>query len=297
MAPDGRTCTKETMVKPTEPNDSPNKANLVVTICNGKRIFRASPFPSINASARNRANAFNRWEKAVLTQMNLQAPVEELLGQLEHYIPIKTVSAQMKMDRITEEVYDSFFKISNLEGSYFCSKYHEEILFGRSVKNRPAGLEFFRLTAEVNPATLYPYIREPTMTVSFYLSLAQKPKTTSTPASTSTRSALNHRIDIRPCSGTPATIRRVLFDDEGQQASGPLPVMESANGSDDDVASASPALARCLQRFQGTGDDSVVVVSYHGPVNFLEDQATFDDVFQNRKPFDPHWADNPLVQQ
>jgi hypothetical protein len=122
---------KETMVKPTEPNDSPNKANLVVTICNGKRIFRAPPFPSINA-------------KAVLTQMNLQAPVEELLGQLEHYIPIETASAQMKMDRITEEVYDSFFKISNLEGSYFCSKYHEEILFGRSVKNRPAGLEFFR---------------------------------------------------------------------------------------------------------------------------------------------------------
>jgi hypothetical protein len=64
------------MVKPTEPKDIPNKANLVVTICNGKKIFRAPPLPSINASARNRANAFNRWEKAVLTQMNLQAPVE-----------------------------------------------------------------------------------------------------------------------------------------------------------------------------------------------------------------------------
>jgi hypothetical protein len=171
---------KKNMAKPTEPNDSPSKANLVVTIFNGKRIFRAPPFPSINASARNRANALNRWEKAVLTQMNLQAPVEELLGQLEHYIPIETASSQMKMYRITEEVYDSFFKIRNLEGSYFCSKYHEEILLGRSVKNRPAGLEFFRLTAEVNPATLYPYIREPTITVSFDLSLAQTPKTTST---------------------------------------------------------------------------------------------------------------------
>jgi hypothetical protein len=32
--------------------------------------------------------------------MNLQAPVEELLGQLEHYIPIETASEQMKMDRI-----------------------------------------------------------------------------------------------------------------------------------------------------------------------------------------------------
>jgi hypothetical protein len=72
------------MAKPTDPNDSPNKANLVVTICNGKKIFRAPPFPSINSSARNRANTFNRWETAVLAQMNLQAPVEELLGQLEH---------------------------------------------------------------------------------------------------------------------------------------------------------------------------------------------------------------------
>jgi hypothetical protein len=75
--------------------------------------------------------------------------------------------------------------------------------------------------------------------------------------------------------------------------------MDSVNGSDDDVASASasPALARFLQRFQGTGDDSVVVVSYHGPVDFLEHQKTFDAVFQNRKPFDPHWTDKPLVQQ
>jgi hypothetical protein len=194
-------------------------------------------------------------------------------------------------------LYDNFFKISNLEGSYFCSKYHEEVLFGRSVKNRPAGLEFFRLTAEVNPTTLYPYIREPTMTVSFDLALAQTPKTTSAPASTSTSIALHHSIDIRPRLGTPATIRRVLFDDEEQQASGPLPVMDSANGYDYDVASPSPALDRCLKRFQGTGDDLVVVVSYHGPVDFLEDQTIFDELFQNRKPFDPHWTDNPLVQQ
>jgi hypothetical protein len=79
--------------------------------------------------------------------------------------------------------------------------------------------------------------------------------------------------------------------------------MDSANGSDDDVASASasastlPALARCLQRFQYTGDDSVVVVSYHGPADFLEDQKTFDAVLQNSRPFDPYWTDNPLVQQ
>jgi hypothetical protein len=135
------------------------------------------------------------------------------------------------------------------------------------------------------------------MTVSFDLALAQTPKTTSTPASTPTRSALRHRIDIRPPSGTPATIRSVLFDDEGQQPPDQLPVMDLANGSDDDVASASayPALALCLQRFQGTGDDSVVVVSYHGPIDFMEDQKTFDVVFQNRKPFDPHWTDNPLM--
>jgi hypothetical protein len=139
------------MMKPTDPNNIPNTANLVVVICNGKQIFRAPHFPSINASTRNRANAFNRWEKAVLTHMHLQAPVEELLGQLEHYIPIRTAYAQMKMDRITEDVYGSFFKIGNFEGNHFCSKYHEEVLYGRSVKNRPAGLEFFRLTAEVVP--------------------------------------------------------------------------------------------------------------------------------------------------
>jgi hypothetical protein len=203
MAPDGRTCTKETMAKPTETNDSPNKTNIVVTICNGKHIFRAPPFPSINASARNRDNAFNRWEKAVLTQMHLQAPVEELLDHMEHYIPIETASAQMKIDRITEEVYGSFFKIGNLEGSHFCSKHHKEVLFGRSVKNRPAGLDFFRLTAELNPATMYPYIIEPAMTISFDLTLAQTPNTTSTPASTPTRSALRHRIEIRPRLVTP----------------------------------------------------------------------------------------------
>jgi hypothetical protein len=216
MAPDGRTCTKETMAKPTETNDSPNKTNIVVTICNGKHIFRAPPFPSINASARNRDNAFNRWEKAVLTQMHLQAPVEELLDHMEHYIPIETASAQMKIDRITEEVYGSFFKISNLEGNHFCNKYHEEVLFGRCMKNRSAGLEFFRLTAEVNPTTLYPYIKELATTIEFDLALAHTPKTTSTPAitPTPTRSALRHRIDIWPRSGNPATIRRVLFDDE-----------------------------------------------------------------------------------
>jgi hypothetical protein len=54
--------------------------------------------------------------------MHLHAPVEELFGQLENCIPIDTASAQMKMDRITEEVYGSFFKISNLEGNHFCSK-------------------------------------------------------------------------------------------------------------------------------------------------------------------------------
>jgi hypothetical protein len=140
MAPLEHTCTKETTAKPTEPNDSPNKANLVVTIFNGNMIFRAPPFPSINASAINRANTFNRWEKAVITQMHLKSPVEELLGQMEHYIPIKTASAQMKMDRITEEVHCGLFNSSNLESNHFCSKYHEEVLFGRSVKNRPAGL-------------------------------------------------------------------------------------------------------------------------------------------------------------
>jgi hypothetical protein len=217
MEPLGRTCTTETMAKLTDPNNSPNKANLVVTICNGKRIFRAPPFPSINASTRNRANTFNRWEKAVLTQMQLQATVDELIGQLEHYIPIEAASAQMKMGRITEEVYGSFFKISNLEGNHFCNKYHEEVLFGRSVKNRPARLELFRLTAEVNLSTLYSYIKEPAIAVGFDLTLSHMPKTTSNPASNPTRSALRHHIDIRPRSGNPATIRSVLFDDKGQK--------------------------------------------------------------------------------
>jgi hypothetical protein len=133
MAPVGRTCTQMTMAKPTEPDDVLTKGNLSVLLCNGTEGFHFPAFPSINASARARANAFTCWEKQARVYMHLQVPVEEILGQLDHHVPIETEVAQMKMDLITDEVYGNFFKIANLQGSNFCDKYHEEASFGNSL--------------------------------------------------------------------------------------------------------------------------------------------------------------------
>jgi hypothetical protein len=107
----------------------------------------------------------------------MKVPVAELLSQLDDYLPIETASAQMKMEIVTNEVYKEFFKIVNLQGSYFCTKYHEEMQFGMSARNRSAGLEFFRLTGVVNPVTLHSYIKEPAFEAEFDLALPQTPRT------------------------------------------------------------------------------------------------------------------------
>jgi hypothetical protein len=112
-----------------------------VKLRNGESYFNALPFPSINATVRSRANIFNRWETAVLAQMNMGIPVQNLMAQLDQHLPIETTSAQIKADEIGDSIYDSFFKTSIMRGICFVDQDHEEMVFENSwMRDRPAGI-------------------------------------------------------------------------------------------------------------------------------------------------------------
>jgi hypothetical protein len=109
-----------------------------------RRSLEGPPFPAINALARARATTFNKWEKAILSQMKMNTSVEELIAQPDHHLPIETAPALMKSDSIIEAVCSSFFNIKNIRGVCFIDKDHEEMQFYDScINNRPEGLEFF----------------------------------------------------------------------------------------------------------------------------------------------------------
>jgi hypothetical protein len=224
------------MAKPTEheatDGGTPNTI-ITVKLCNGKRFLNAPPFPSINSIARARANAFNKWEKCMLTQMHLKAPVEELMSQLEYHLPIATASALMKAEKIIDQLYNEFFKIKNLDPQSFCDQYHEKMKFSGQgvVANPPAGLEFFRVTANVDPTQMFPYIKEPAFLVTYDLALKQTPKTTTAPESIP-------RNSTAITTATPPTASRILFNDEGTPTAAPPCNIETA----------SPALDRMVQR-------------------------------------------------
>jgi hypothetical protein len=122
------------------------------------------------------------------------------------------------------------------------------------------------------------HIKEPACyAASFDLVLTQTSKTTVIPPDS-----------ILTRSRSPRTLQtpsHVLFS----QTSDTQPV--------DELEAASPAVARCMQRYQGS-DSSSVIVSYHGHITFLDTQAMFDTVFKDPKPYvlyDPYRTENPTV--
>jgi hypothetical protein len=163
------------MVKPTEPDIATHTAPTIVQVKlkNGALYFNAPPFPSINAAARSRANVFNRWETAVLSQLNMGLPVQELMAQIDLQIPIETTSAQMKADEIGKSIYASFFKTKSIRGLCFVDQDHQEMVFQNSwMRDRPAGIEFFRVRSTVDPQASHAYIKEPVFTAKFDMSLS-----------------------------------------------------------------------------------------------------------------------------
>jgi hypothetical protein len=216
----------------------------------------------------------------MLTQMHLKAPVEELMSQLEFHLPIATASALMKAEKISDQMYNEFFKIKNLNPQSFCDQYHEKMKFDGqgAVVNPPAGLEFFRVTVNVDPAQIYSYTKEPAFLVTYDLALKQTPKTTTAPESILRNSTV-------ATTATPPTASRILFDDEGTPSAAPVCTIETT----------SPALTRMIQRYHGY-EDSYVVISFHGPWNFIDTQEVFNLVFTDDPiPHDPFWTENPAV--
>jgi hypothetical protein len=164
------------MAKPAEPDIATRTAPTIVQVKlrKGESYFNAPPFPSINAPARSRANVFNRWETAVLSQMNMGIPVQELMAQLDQHLPIENTSAQMKADAIGYSIYASFLKTSSIQGLCFVDQDHEEMVFENSwMRDRPTGIEFFRVRSTVDLLAIHAYIKEPGFTTKFDLSLAQ----------------------------------------------------------------------------------------------------------------------------
>jgi hypothetical protein len=88
--------------------------------------------------------------------MNMGIPVQELMAQLDQHLPIATTSAQMKADAIGDSIYASFFKTSSIRGLCFVDQDHEEMVFENSwMRDRPAGIEFFRVRSTVDPRAIH----------------------------------------------------------------------------------------------------------------------------------------------
>jgi hypothetical protein len=142
------------MAIPTEPDIATRTAPTIVQVKlkNGASYFNAPPFPSINAAARSRANVFNQWETAVVSQLNMGLPVQELMAQIDLHIPIETTSAEMKADKIGESIFTSLFKTKSIRGLCFVDQDHDEMVFQNSwMRNRPAGIDFLRVRGAVDP--------------------------------------------------------------------------------------------------------------------------------------------------
>jgi predicted nucleotidyltransferase len=101
-------------------------------------------------------------------------PVQELMAQIDLHIPIETTSAQMKADEIGESIFTSLFKTKSIRGLCFVDQDHDEMMFQNSwMRNRPAGIAFFRVRGTVDPREIHAYIKEPVLTAKFDLALAQ----------------------------------------------------------------------------------------------------------------------------
>jgi hypothetical protein len=187
--------------------------------------------------------------------MNMGIPAQELMAQLDQHLPIETTSAQMKADAIGDSIYASFFKISSTQGLCFVGQDHEEIVFENSkMRDRPAGIRFFRVRSTVDLRAIHAYIKEPGFTAKFDLALAQ-----------------THLVT--PFSATVA---------ENPEHATPINLFGSPS-----LHAASPALGRCIAQYHGD-DTSLVVNSYHGRLDFLDSQANFDEVYPNQVPIDPY---------
>jgi hypothetical protein len=194
--------------------------------------------------------------------MNMGIPVQELMAQIEQHLPIETTSAKMKADEIREIIYASFFKTLSIRGLCFVDQDHEEMVFENSwMRDRPAGIEFFRVWSTVDPRAIHAYIKEPGFTAKFDLALAQTHLVTPFLAT-----AAENPDHAKP---------RNLFGSPSLQA-------------------ASPYLACCIAQYHGD-DMSLVVNSYHGRLDFLDLQANFDEVYPNPVQIDPYAPDAPSV--
>jgi hypothetical protein len=110
------------------------------------------------------------------------------------------------------------------------------------------------------------HIKEPACyAASFDLALTHTPKTTVIPPN----SILARSAPPR----TPQIPSNVIFSQTPSSDTQPV----------DELEAASPALARCMQRYQGS-DSSSVIISYCGPIAFPDTQAMFDTVFKDPKP-------------
>jgi hypothetical protein len=129
------------------------------------------------------------------------------------------------------------------------------------MRDRPAGIEFFRVRSTVDPRASHGYIKEPEFTAKFDLALAQTHLVT----------PFSVTVAENPEHSTP----RNLFV---------LPSLQAT----------SPALVHCIAQYHGD-DTSLVINSYHGRLDFLDSQANFDEVYTKPVPIDPYETDTPSV--
>jgi hypothetical protein len=194
--------------------------------------------------------------------MNMGIQVQELIVQLKQRLPIETTSAQMKADLIGEGMYAVFFQIRNTRGICFIEKDHEEMVFDNSwLRDRSAGLDYFRVRSNMDPRVIQAYIKEPAFTAKFDVALAQ-----------------THLVT--PFSATvaqnPERARHInLFGTTSLQ-------------------SASHTLAHYMTECNGDST-SMVVNSYHGWMDFLDSHANFDKVYPDPVPMYPYFIETLSV--
>ena len=264
---------------------------------------------STEAEPYMRSTCFKNLVRAIKENVDL-FDTSDLITCMSNELPINTSAASEGAHEACLPILQEALKINNLQPRFFLNKHGKEIKFDESlVNNRPADLFYVSFDCTINAKSIDNRINQSPLQFNFCLNLPQTsrsipsptnnnpaPAPASTPAPTS---SISQNIDdilnqnLTPTSLTTkltelkakATQLESSFTKPPATTTNPPSHINIANSTTSSINSSS---APSIYTFDSShnpkmnkliANSNKIVTSYHGSLDFADDQNTFNSVF------------------
>ena len=273
----------KTPSKPTAAAPRVDSTFLSITLGESRQTVRILNIPPITSPVHDKARAFDYFTSQLLPLRHV-VPTPELIATFASHFPTNTMSAETEASAIGNLTLRKLFCVDNLQGRAFLNSRGEEVPFKEEhIDNRPPDLYYYRFIATVDPLTVDQRLSSmKPFTIEFDLPLPQS----SNPANTALAgdktqqnllAALNAAGNATPAAGGAQPITTTTPAHDGT-------VDETTNVTTPVISkwATTPKMFKALQHHH-PGSKSAGI-TYHGPIDFLENQVTFNLIWPNPTP-------------